>query len=253
MYLSEYNCRVKPQSQRTLRSYMPRRLLQFAIGIPLFGLGVSLVLESNLGAASWDVLTQGLSHHLPLTFGMITTMMGALILLCWIPLKQRPGIGTVVNVIGIGIFADIGIAIFPTPTVFWEQVVAMLIGVVVVGIASGLYIGADFGTGPRDGLMVGLHELTGLPIWVVRTALEVLVVVAGWLLGGTVGLGTITFAVLIGPFCQVFMPMFAIRGLADAKAIAAAEKVARKAAAKQAADPESQQASAADASSSASR
>lgn len=186
-------------------------MLQLAVGLALFGIGVSLILKSNLGAASWDVLTQGLSHHLPLSFGTITIIMSGIVLLCWIPLRQRVGFGTVANAILIGVFADVGLALFPTPDGFWVRIAVMLLGVVLVGIASGIYIGAGFGSGPRDGLMIGLHEVTGLPIWVVRTALEVFVVVVGWLLGGTVGIGTLAFAVLIGPLCQVFLPLFAIR------------------------------------------
>ena len=189
---------------------MPRRVLQLSLGLALFGFGISLVLKSNLGAASWDVLTQGLSYRLPLTFGTITILMSGIVLLCWIPLRQRVGFGTVANAVLVGVFADIGIAVFAVPEAFWLRLVVMLFGIVLVGLASGLYIGAGFGSGPRDGLMIGLHELTGIPIWVVRTALEVVVVFVGWLLGGTVGIGTLAFALLIGPLCQVFLPLFAI-------------------------------------------
>ena len=185
-------------------------MTQLAVGLALFGIGVSLILKSNLGAASWDVLTQGLSHHLPLTFGTITIITSALVLLCWIPLRQRVGVGTLANAVLIGVFADVGLALIPSPEAFWLRVVVMLAGVLLVGLASGIYIGAGFGSGPRDGLMIGLHEVTGLPIWLVRTALEVLVVAGGWLLGGTVGIGTIAFAVFMGPLCEIFLPMFAI-------------------------------------------
>ncbi|MGO2140169.1 MAG: YczE/YyaS/YitT family protein [Leucobacter sp.] len=199
----------KPRPLKSL-DRLPRRILQLAGGLALFGIGVSLILKSNLGAASWDVLTQGLSHHLPLSFGTITIIMSGIVLLCWIPLRQRVGFGTVANAILIGVFADVGLALFPSPEIFWVRIAVMLLGVLLVGIASGIYIGAGFGSGPRDGLMIGLHEVTRLPIWVVRTALEVFVVVVGWLLGGTVGIGTLAFAVFIGPLCQVFLPLFAI-------------------------------------------
>ena len=200
----------KPRLLKSL-DRLPRRILQLAGGLALFGIGVSLILKSNLGAASWDVLTQGLSHHLPLSFGTITIIMSGIVLLCWIPLRQRVGFGTVANAILIGVFADVGLALFPSPEIFWVRIAVMLLGVLLVGIASGIYIGAGFGSGPRDGLMIGLHEVTRLPIWAVRTALEVFVVVVGWLLGGTVGVGTLAFAVFIGPLCQVFLPLFAIK------------------------------------------
>lgn len=208
---------------------LPRRALQLTIGLALFGLGVSLILHSNLGAASWDVLTQGLSRHVPLSFGTITIIMSGLVLLCWIPLRQRVGIGTVANAVLIGVFADVGLALFGTPDAFWARVLIMLLGVVLVGLASGIYIGAGFGSGPRDGLMIGLHEVTGLPIWVVRTAIEVLVVVAGWFLGGTVGIGTLAFALFIGPLCQIFLPMFAIRDAAPVAVAAPATESAEEA------------------------
>lgn len=201
---------------------MPRRILQLAVGLGLFGIGVSLILRSGLGAASWDVLTQGLGHHVPLSFGTITIITSGLVLLCWIPLKQRVGFGTVANALLVGIFADIGLAVFATPEAFWLRLLQMLLGVLLVGLASGIYIGSGFGSGPRDGLMIGLHTLTGLPIWVVRTGLEVVVVAAGWLLGGTVGIGTVAFALLIGPLCQVFLPLFAIRDAAQQEKVVGA-------------------------------
>ena len=197
---------------------MTRRLAQLCVGLALFGMGVSLILKSNLGAASWDVLTQGLSHHLPLTFGTITIITSALVLVCWIPLRQRLGIGTVANAVLIGVFADVGIAVFPEPDTLWVRLLVMLLGVGLVGLASGIYIGAGLGPGPRDGLMTGLHEVTGWPIWVVRTGLEVAVVIVGWLLGGTVGIGTVAFALLIGPLCQLFLPLFEIRASAGSAA-----------------------------------
>lgn len=209
---SPYTGAVSATRKTKLPDRMLRRVLQLVAGLALFGLGVSLILRSNLGAASWDVLTQGLSYHLPLSFGTITIIISGLVLLCWIPLRQRVGVGTIANAVLVGVFADVGLALFQTPEVFWVQLLTMLLGVTIVGVASGLYIGAGFGSGPRDGLMIGLHTITGLPIWLVRTALEITVVVVGWLLGGTVGIGTVAFALLIGPLCQVFLPLFAIKG-----------------------------------------
>lgn len=189
---------------------MPRRLVQLSVGLALFGIGISLILQSHLGAASWDVLTQGLSRQLPLSFGTITIITSAIVLLCWIPLRQRVGVGTVLNAVLIGVFADVGLAVVPAPDEIWIRLIMLAAGVVLVGLGSGIYLGGGLGSGPRDGLMIGLHELTGWPIWIVRTALEVTVVAVGWLLGGTVGIGTVAFALFIGPLCQLFLPMFEI-------------------------------------------
>lgn len=190
---------------------MPRRLIQLIFGLSLFGLGGALLLHSNLGTGSWDVLTQGISRHVPLSFGTITVITSGVVLLLWIPLRQRPGIGTVLNAVLVGVFVDIGLAVFPVPQVLWTQIASLAAGLVIIGMASGLYIGAGLGPGPRDGLMTGLHARTGKPIWVVRTAIEVVVLAIGWLLGGVVGFGTIAVTFLIGPLCQIFLPMFEIK------------------------------------------
>lgn len=192
---------------------LPRRLIQLAIGLALFGFGVSLMIRADLGVASWDVLSQGVIRYVPLSFGAITIITSALVLLLWIPLKQRLGIGTVGNAILIGVFADVGLALLPELDHFWLRLGVLLLGIFVIGLASGIYIGARLGPGPRDGLMTGLHEVTGWPIWIVRTLLEATVVIIGWLLGGTVGIGTVLFAVLIGPLCQVFIPIFDTRAV----------------------------------------
>lgn len=190
---------------------MPLRLTQLFAGLATLGFAVALVLKANLGAGPWDVLTQGLSKHLPLTFGMITIIVGIIVLLLWIPLKQMPGIGTVTNAILVGVFADLGLAVIPTPAGIVWQFSVLFIGVVLMGVASGLYIGAGLGPGPRDGLMTGLHRRTGAPIWVVRTLIEVVVLISGYLLGGVIGIGTVATAFLIGPLCQIFIPLFEIR------------------------------------------
>lgn len=193
------------------RDRMILRLSQLIFGLALFGLAIALILKANLGAGPWDVLTQGISLHVPLTFGMITILLGATVLLLWIPLKQKPGIGTVANVILIGVFADIGLAVFPTPEGLPWQLAILLLGIVLLGAASGLYIGAGLGPGPRDGLMTGLHARTRVPIWLVRIGIEVTVLVLGWLLGGVVGIGTVAAAFLIGPTIGVFLPIFKIK------------------------------------------
>lgn len=185
-----------------------RRIPQLLIGLFLYGLGIALMIRGVIGAAPWDVLSQGLATHLPLTFGTVTIIVSGIVLLMWIPLRQRMGIGTILNALLIGPSADVGFLIIPVTEVLWIRVISFAVGLTMVGAATGLYIGARFGPGPRDGLMTGLHRVTGRPIWVVRTALEVTVVAIGWLLGGNVGIGTVAFALLVGPLCQYFMRIF---------------------------------------------
>ena len=193
-----------------------RRAVQLLIGLFLFGIGVSLIVRGALGAAPWDVLALGLISHLPLSFGTMTVLISIAVLLCWIPLREKPGIGTILNAVLIGPSADIGFAVLPETELLWLRILYLVLGVVMIAVASGLYIGARFGPGPRDGLMTGLHRFTGLPIWVVRTGLEVSVVTIGWLLGGSVGIGTLVFALSIGPLCQPFLRIFNIPLARDA-------------------------------------
>jgi uncharacterized membrane protein YczE len=185
-----------------------RRIPQLLIGLFLYGLGIALMIRGVIGAAPWDVLSQGLATHIPLTFGTVTIIVSGIVLLMWIPLRQRMGVGTILNALLIGPSADVGFLIIPVTVVLWIRVIYFAVGLTMVGAATGLYIGARFGPGPRDGLMTGLHRVTGRPIWVVRTALEVTVVAIGWLLGGNVGIGTVAFALLVGPLCQYFMRLF---------------------------------------------
>ncbi|MGB4136457.1 MAG: hypothetical protein WA971_07830 [Microbacterium sp.] len=190
---------------------LPRRVAQLVVGVFLYGIGIAFIIRGGLGAAPWDVLTQGVTRHVPLTFGTVTIIISAIVLLMWVPIRQRPGIGTVVNALGVGPAADVGFLFLPEPDTLWLRILFFLIGLTVLAAATGLYIGAHFGPGPRDGLMTGLHQRLGWPIWVVRTGLEVTVVVIGWVLGGTVGVGTVAFALLVGPLCQFFMRVFAVR------------------------------------------
>jgi uncharacterized membrane protein YczE len=182
--------------------------VQLLIGLFLFGVGLAFIVRGTLGASSWDVLTLGISHRVPLTFGTINVIMSFVVLLMWIPLRQKPGVGTIANALLVGPAADIGLFLIPEPGSLWLRIAFMLFGIVLVGFATGLYIGSRFGPGPRDGLMTGLHRVTGRPIWMVRTVIEATVVVFGWLLGGIVGVGTVAFALMIGPICQYFMRIF---------------------------------------------
>lgn len=194
----------------------PRRGFQLFGGLFLYGIGLAMLVRGALGAAPWDVLHLGIANHVPLSFGIVITLVSVVVLLCWIPLRERPGLGTVCNALLVGPSADVGLWLLPETTAIWARVLYLVGGVVVVGAATGLYIGARFGPGPRDGLMTGLHRVTGLPIWVVRTALEVSVVGIGWMLGGVFGLGTVVFALAIGPLCQFFIPRFHVRLSRDA-------------------------------------
>ena len=183
-----------------------RRLSQLMVGLVLYGWSMAMLLRSGLGLDPWDVFHQGLTNHVPLSFGQVTIVVGALVLLLWIPLRQRPGIGTVLNVFVIGLAADAGLAVIPAITELAGQVAMLLGGVVANGLAGALYVGARLGPGPRDGLWVALTTCTGHSIRLVRTVLEVTIVAIGWLLGGVVGIGTVVYAVAIGPLVQLFMP-----------------------------------------------
>ncbi|WP_243408876.1 hypothetical protein [Microbacterium sp. TPD7012] len=198
---------------------MPRRVTQLLVGLFLYGIGISFLVRGMIGAAPWDVLTQGIARHVPLSFGIITILVSGVVLLLWIPIRQKPGIGTLLNALLVGPAADIGFLLIPETDELWIRIAFFVIGLLVLSGATGLYIGAAFGPGPRDGLMTGLHRRTGWPIWVVRTGLEVTVVAVGWALGGNVGIGTVAFALLVGPLCQFFLRVFAV-GLPEVAASA---------------------------------
>ncbi|MEV8219525.1 hypothetical protein AB0O65_07185 [Microbacterium sp. NPDC077391] len=189
---------------------LPRRVAQLLIGVFLYGMGIAFIVRSGLGAAPWDVLTQGITRHVPLSFGIVTTLVSAIVLLLWIPIRQKPGAGTVVNALLVGPSADVGFLFIPVGRDVWQQALLFAIGLLVLSAATGMYIGAHFGPGPRDGLMTGLHVRLRRPIWIVRTCLEVTVVLVGWALGGTVGIGTLLFALLVGPLCEFFLQIFAV-------------------------------------------
>ena len=189
---------------------MPRRLLQLFIGLLLYGASMALMLRAALGLDPWDVFHQGLATQADLSIGKVVNLVGLAVLLLWIPLKQRPGIGTVANVILIGTAMDLTLSVLPAIEGLALPVAALLFSVVANGIAGALYIGAGLGPGPRDGLMTGLARRTGWSLRLVRTGIELTVLGFGWLLGGTVGVGTLLYAFTIGPLVQIFLPMVTI-------------------------------------------
>ena len=168
-------------------------------GLMLFGLGEGLLIVSFTGASPWSVLAQGLSLNVNLSIGMLTFLISVTVLILWIPLGQKPGIATILNALIIAIMIDLCIKFVPTPSNYISQLILAVISVITVGIGGGIYLVANLGAGPRDGLMVGLQKLTNFPIAAVRGTLEISVVSVGWYLGGTVGIGTILFAFGIGP------------------------------------------------------
>lgn len=206
---------VKPRARRpTLRDRLagrrlPRRLTQLYIGLILYGASMALLIESTLGLDPWDVLHQGLARKTGLSIGTIVIIVSVLVLLAWIPLRQRPGFGTISNAIVVGLAADATLLLLPTVQPLWLRWAFLISGIVLNGVATGLYIGARLGPGPRDGLMTGIAA-RGHSIRVVRTGIEVTVLVAGFLLGGTVGIGTLLYAVSIGPLAHVFIPLFTV-------------------------------------------
>jgi uncharacterized membrane protein YczE len=189
---------------------LPRRLVQLYLGLLLYGASCALTVRAGLGLDPWDVFHQGISKHSGLTIGVVSIIVGAAVLLFWLPLRQRPGLGTVSNVVLVGVSMDATLALVPTPHALAVRIPLLVAGVVLNGVATGLYISARLGPGPRDGLMTGLHRRTGRSIRLVRTLIEVAVLVTGFLLGGSVGAGTVLYAVTIGPLAQFFLRFFAI-------------------------------------------
>jgi uncharacterized membrane protein YczE len=182
------------------------RLVRLNVGLFLYGFTMAMMVESTLGLDPWDVFHEGVTHHVGLSFGQVVIVTGALVLLLWIPLRQLPGVGTVLNVVVIGLAADLGIAVIARPDDLWLRALLLVGGIVGNGFAGALYIGAALGPGPRDGLWLGLVRRTGRSIRLWRTTIEVTVLAAGFLLGGTVGVGTVLYALAIGPLVQLFLP-----------------------------------------------
>ncbi|MFH8563194.1 YitT family protein [Streptomyces sp. NPDC017988] len=200
---------TEPQPRRRLRPHLTRRLVQLYAGLALYGASSALMVQAGLGPEPWNVLNQGLAELTGLSIGSVSIVVGAAVLLLWIPLRQRPGLGTVSNVVVCGVAMDATLALLPDAHALAVRVPLLVAGVLLNGVATGLYITAAFGPGPRDGLMTGLHRRTGRSIRLIRTSIEATVVVTGFALGGTVGAGTVLYALSIGPLAQFFLRRFA--------------------------------------------
>ncbi|CAM3273976.1 membrane protein YczE [Klebsiella quasipneumoniae] len=187
---------------------MLRRLLQLYIGLVLYGVSTALFVHANLGADPWDVFHLGVAQQLGISFGTVIILTGAAVLLLWIPIRQMPGLGTVSNVIVLGLAADATLAVLPPLESLVARSALLVVAIVMNAIATGMYIGAGFGPGPRDGLMTGLHARTGWSLRGIRTAIELSVLLIGCLLGGKFGVGTVIYALSIGPLIQLCLPWF---------------------------------------------
>ena len=195
-----------------LQSKFPSRFLKLVVGLFIYGVGVGMTVDAQLGLAPWDVLAQGISRQTSLTFGYATVLVSLLVLLSWIPLKVKPGLGSIMNAIMVGLVADLTLNFLPTPDAYWLKLLLFLGGMVVISFATGLYISCGMGKGPRDGLNVGIAQRFKLPFWQARSIVEITVVTIGFLLGGQVREGTLIFALGIGYMNQIGMRIF---GLAD--------------------------------------
>ncbi|WP_202929620.1 membrane protein YczE [Streptomyces sp. TR1341] len=196
-------------------------MVQLYVGLTLYGVSSALLVTSGLGLEPWGVLHQGLARRTGLSIGEVAIVVGAAVLLLWIPLRLRPGLGTVSNVFLIGLSLDGTLALLPPAHSLLARVPLMLAGVLLNGAATGLYIAARFGPGPRDGLMTGLHQRTGRSIRLMRTIIEVTVVATGFVLGGTIGVGTVLYALSIGPLAQFFLRVFALPSASSSSTIVA--------------------------------
>lgn len=190
---------------------MLRRLLQLYVGLCLYGVSIAMYIRAGLGVDPWDVFHLGVSRQLSADFGTVMIVTGALVLLLWIPIRQRPGLGTISNVIVLGLAANATLGVLGAPDSLWLKSSLLIAAVVLNALATGMYIGAGFGPGPRDGLMTGIHARTGWSIRAIRTTIEVTVLVIGYFLGGSVGIGTLVYALAIGPLIQLCLPWFQVK------------------------------------------
>ncbi|WP_159492370.1 YczE/YyaS/YitT family protein [Streptomyces nigrescens] len=208
--------RTRPSSPLPL-TYVPvgerplRRLPQLLLGLALYGFSLSVMVRASLGVNPWSVLYEGLENYTSLSFGTISAVVGVLVLLLWIPLKQKPTLGTVANILVLAYSSDLGLSLIPQPLGLPTRAGLLVGGVLLNGLSVAVYVGARFGPGPRDGLMTGASAVTGRSIRLVRTVIEIAVLAVGGLLGGSVGVGTVLYALAVGPVTQFFLPWFAYR------------------------------------------
>jgi uncharacterized membrane protein YczE len=184
---------------------LPIRLLALYLGLVLYGFSAGLMIAAGLGNMPWDVLHQGIANHLPLSVGVVVVCVSMLVLLAWIPLRQRPGLGTISNAVLVGVFIDLTLLVVSPPEALWLRILLMCSGIILNGLATVLYIIPNFGPGPRDGLMTGLVERTGRSITLVRSSIEIAVMAVGWALGGVFFIGTLLYAFGIGPVTGIFL------------------------------------------------
>jgi len=201
-----------------------QRYARLLAGLYLYGLGLALMVYAQIGVPPWDVLATGISKQLHISYGWASVTVSALVLLTWIPLRVKPGVGTIANGLLIGIFSDTVFPWLPTLNGYWQQLGAFLLGLSMVGLATGFYISSRLGTGPRDGMMIGLQKVLKRPFWQVRTLVELVVMTTGWFLGGQVREGTLIFAVGIGYLTQVSFRMFGLK-IANHKRQAAPDSI----------------------------
>ncbi|MBP1327502.1 putative membrane protein YczE [Leucobacter exalbidus] len=187
---------------------MVLRLSRLVPGLLLYGIADAFMMRAELGVSPWLVFSQGLSSVTGMNIGLLTNLIGLVVLLAWIPLRQRPGIGTVLNIMLVGPGLSLGLWLLPTPELLVVRIGYFVFGLLLLAVASGIYIGTHLGPGPRDGLMIGIHARFWTPLWLARTGVEVTVLAVGWVFGGDVGLGTVAFALLIGPLCGFTLPFF---------------------------------------------
>ncbi len=199
---------------------MVRRLIQLYLGLTCYGVSTAMFVRADLGSDPWNVFHLGVGKLLSLNIGLVMIITGALVLLLWIPLRQRPGLGTISNVIVIGLAADAALAVLPPLESLTARSVLLGAAIIVNALATGMYIGAGFGAGPRDGLMTGINARTGWSVRTVRTAIEVTVLLLGWAMGGTFGVGTVLYALTIGPLIQLCLPWFRPRKAVAVSALA---------------------------------
>ena len=207
------------------RSYLSisLRFVRLIVGLFIYGLGISLMVKASIGIPPWDVLAQGISKQTNLTFGISQVVVSLLVLLTWIPLRVKPGIGSILNAVLIGLSTDVWLPMLSQPEGFIWQIGLFVLGMCVVAFCTGLYISSNFGMGPRDGLVMGTRRKFGWPVWLIRTVYESFVLLVGWLLGGQVGLGTVMFAFGIGYLMQVSLKLFRIENKGKPAVVAEAE------------------------------